>query len=132
MPIDVIMKKLTSIAGLVTLAALLALAGSSQAAPRYHYKDLGTFHGGIESLARGINDAGQVVGRSLSGTPFLWEQGVRYNLDDLTVNLPANLSLSQPVAINDRGWITGTASNGFAFLLTPVTGPIPQTLLLLE
>jgi probable HAF family extracellular repeat protein len=110
--------------------------------PGQPMQDLGSL-GGDSSWAYGINDAGQVVGWASdpSSRPkaFLWENGVMYNLNDLTVNVDGNwpnLYLATARAINNRGWIVGTTGWGYtpshAFLLTPVTGPIPQTLLLLE
>jgi len=81
-------------------------------------------------LARGINDAGQVVGsnQSLSGGPqygFLYSGGVRYDLNAL-VDLSGSdfTHLSNAVAISNTGYIVGTgtttAGNTHAFLLTPI------------
>ncbi len=102
--------------------------------PGEDMQNLGTL-GGSSSYAYGINNFGQVVGQAADGNydrAFLWERGVMYNLNDLTVNPPADPYrwLYEARAINDRGWIVGNDSLGGAFLLTPVTGSVPLGLLL--
>jgi probable HAF family extracellular repeat protein len=111
--------------------------------PGQDMQNLGTL-GGACSWAYGINDAGQVVGWAddtavHSQKAFLWEKGVMYNLNHLTVNLPGNgewpgVFLATATAINDRGWIAGTTGNypPHAFLLTPVASNAALGLLLLE
>jgi probable HAF family extracellular repeat protein len=109
--------------------------------PGQDMQDLGTL-GGESSWAYGINDAGQVVGWAddtaiHSQKAFLWEKGVMYNLNHLTVNLPGNgewpgVYLATATAINDRGWIVGITGTypSRAFLLTTVEGYVPLGLLL--
>jgi probable HAF family extracellular repeat protein len=102
--------------------------------PGQSMQDLGTL-GGNSGLAASINHRGQVVGRAKDGSgferAFLWDQGVMYNLNDLTVNLPSGVILSAAWAINDQGWIAGDASNN-AFLLMRVEGNAYLWLLLLD
>lgn len=97
-------------------AALAAL--SAAAAPEYWPIDLGTL-GGTQSAALGLNDAGQVVGWSLTAggrtQAFVWAGGT---LSGLT-NLPGG-SNGIATAINRHGDITGysdvSATNHHAFL----------------
>jgi probable HAF family extracellular repeat protein len=110
--------------------------------PGQPMQDLGALGGG-SSWAYGINDAGQVVGWAEDLTShlkaFLWEKGVMYNLNKLTVNLPGNgewpgVFLGSATAINDRGWIVGTTGNWppHAYLLIPVPTIAPVDMLLLS
>jgi probable HAF family extracellular repeat protein len=75
--------------------------------------DLGTLGGPI-SVAFGINDLGQIVGRSRTATgephAFLYEQGAMTDLGTLGGNY------SSARAINSQGWIVGGSR--------PPTGPI--------
>lgn len=94
-------------------------------------QDLGTL-GGNNSEAFGINSANQIVGSSyISGNlvehAFLYSNGIMTDLnsflDTSTVN--AGWILQKASAINDNGWIVGSAYNNVtrsyrAFLLTPV------------
>lgn len=103
---------------------LLALAGLAIALPSsarpeggtYTFTDLGTL-GGLESVAYGLNDAGQVVGWSTipacttaNGFPcrraFLWENGA---MTDLGL-LPGDEE-SFARAINNAGLIVGTSES---------------------
>ena len=110
--------------------------------PGQDMQNLGTL-GGACSWAYGINDAGQVVGWAEDTTShfkaFLWEKGVMYNLNHLTVNLPGNgewpgVFLGTATAINDRGCIAGFTGNWppHAFLLTPVNSSAGFLMLLLD
>jgi probable HAF family extracellular repeat protein len=87
---------------------------------------LGVLEGDEISVARDINNQGQVIG--WSGTadgsrrPFLWHEG---QMLDLNAALPGREAwrLREAVAINDSGWIAGTAEfNGSfrAVLLEPL------------
>jgi probable HAF family extracellular repeat protein len=86
---------------------------------------LGALPGDASSRALDVNDAGDVVG--WSGSPeqsraFIWCSG---RMRDLNAALPrgSDWTLVEAAAINDRGWIAGTAfTNGLkrAFLLKPV------------
>ncbi len=94
--------------------------------------DLGTL-GGYNSWAYGINNDGQVVGRSSRSTTnnsdaaFLYSGG---NMTDLNNLIPASpgWTLTQANAINGSGQIVGFGFNPsgqtHAFLLTPV--PVPH------
>ena len=69
---------------------------------------------------------------------FLCENRVMYDLNDLTVNLPASVLLIEAKAINDKGWIVGVAlvdpnnsSIQHAFLLKPDISMKPWLYLLL-
>ena len=82
--------------------------------------DLGVLPGGNDSVALGINNSGQVVGRSSSfdgDRAVLWEAG---NIASLGI-LPDGSGRSQATAINDAGQITGWsdttkgASHAFLF-----------------
>jgi probable HAF family extracellular repeat protein len=111
--------------------------------PSQDMQDLGTL-GGDYSWAYGINDAGQVVGWAddiavHSKKAFLWEKGVMYNLNHLTVNLPGNgewpgIYLETATAINNRGCIAGITGTypPHAFLLTPVGSSAGIVMLLLD
>lgn len=102
----------------------LWLPGAGHGLPQ-GMNDLGTL-GGQEAMAFGVNDAGQVVGRD--GTPVagwrasLWENGVMYDLHDLTPSA-SGWSLQGAEEINGAGQIAGygaSGSGGRGFLLTPV------------
>jgi probable HAF family extracellular repeat protein len=105
--------------------------------------DIGTL-GGDTCWAACINNNGQIVGYSnlVAGSQtfhaFLLNQGqTMQDLNALTVNLPAGVTLAHAWAINDRGWIVGDATGTFrrAFLLIPapkktsVPGQIMELLL---
>lgn len=104
----------------------------------YHngtWSDLGTF-GGQFSIARDINNLGQIVGNADypndDSQPFLYQNGVLYDLRTL-IDPASGWDLHNAVAINEFGQITGvgTAPGGgeHVFLLTPV--PEPATIYLL-
>jgi probable HAF family extracellular repeat protein len=98
--------------------------------------DLGTLDGHTFSLANGMNDAGDVVGRSwgtvdglIEELPFLYTGGEMYDLNAL---LPAESSwrLIEAYDINNAGQIVGYGTNSIgeshAFLLT-IAVPEPGT-----
>lgn len=81
------------------------------------------------SAAYAINNGGTIVGWYADGTgnhAFVthWP-GLKINkLDDLVVDLPAGVSLRYATAVNKNGVIAAEASNGHAYLLTPLTSSI--------
>lgn len=93
-------------------------------------EDLGTLPGFAESGARGINNAGQIVGFAANpNTPdsvaVLWDGG---RIVDLNTLLPpdSGVALRAAVAINDTGQILGQGWAGAdrrtrSFVLTPAT-----------
>jgi probable HAF family extracellular repeat protein len=114
-------------AGQVVGEANLSSTGGATLAflktPGQPIQDLGVLEEGGGSKANGINHAGQVVGWARINTDedraFLWEKGVLYNLNDLTVNLPPGIVLRGADAINDQGWIIGSVTSYEVYLLTP-------------
>jgi probable HAF family extracellular repeat protein len=98
--------------------------------------DLGTL-GGSDSIATGINNAGQMVGyANTSGDQqqhaTVWNGGIATDLNSFldVATVSAGWILTQANAINDQGWIVGTAQNSVtgaqhAYLLT-ATAPVPE------
>jgi probable HAF family extracellular repeat protein len=91
--------------------AVLASLGAAPAAaaPRqYRVTDLGTL-GGISTEVYAINDAGVVVGRSLTAEftqhGFVWRDGVMTDLGAL----PGGVSYSEALSVNESGVIAGGA-----------------------
>jgi probable HAF family extracellular repeat protein len=92
-------------------------------------QDLGTLPGDANSLAIGINDAGDLVGVSLDAKfnprAFFWRNGVMTDLNSLA---PADspLFLITGCSINSRGQIIGigvdSAGAFHGYLATPVIG----------
>ncbi|WP_344952365.1 DUF3466 family protein [Sphaerisporangium flaviroseum] len=76
-------------------------------------RDLGTLPGGTGSFGYGINESGQVVGRSRTSDSyygahaFLWKNGEMVDLNTVVTNLPPDVSLELANAINDDGVIVG-------------------------
>ncbi len=96
--------------------------------------NLGSLGGNI-SQAFGINNSGDVVGRS-GGAPFLYTGGIMYDLNDLLLPGSGISDLRIPEfgnSINDYGQIAATGNiNGasHALLLTPTPEPASAVLLL--
>ena len=92
-------------------------------------RDLGTLPGDVQSVGQGINESGQVVGVSFdqhgNPRPFLWQNGVMRDLNELVVG-GAHLYLLFGPTINARGDIAGFGVTGsgdvHAFLASPVNG----------
>lgn len=98
---------------------------------------LGVLPNGVESCAQSVNDLSQVVGFSFvdpgfEAAPFIWQAGRMYDLNDLTIDLPAGARVYDALDINNRGQVVGqlvfedTTYHGF--LLTPmmqVSDPFP-------
>jgi hypothetical protein len=87
--------------------------------------------GGSHGL--GINSYDNVVGDSTDGRALLWENGVKYDLNEY---IPANSGwvLRTAIAINDSGMIAGEGLVGGhtrGFLLTPVPEPTGMSVLLI-
>ena len=87
-----------------------------------HFGTLGTTF----SLANGINNRGQVVGRSIAVNgedhAFLWYGGVMMDLND-SISDGTGWTLTEAASINDSGQIVGfgiTSGQTHAFLLTPI------------
>jgi MYXO-CTERM domain-containing protein len=82
------------------------------------------------SEAKGINNAGQIVGRSGS-TAFLWEEGTLHALNDRLAPDSSGWVIGDAFDINEAGWILGRGRLG-AFnsdvLLVPVPEPEAQWL----
>ena len=74
------------------------------------------------SCARSVNERGDVVGSSDAGG-WLYSNGVLTMLAQIPEVSAAGFTNATPVAINDRGWITGNgykpSSGGVAFVLAP-------------
>jgi probable HAF family extracellular repeat protein len=102
----------------IDLGLVPAAPGSCSFNPYWH-----------KSIARAINDRGQIVGEAMcitSGAPkaaFLWEDGVMHNLNDL-IPPGTDLDLRSARDVNDAGEIVGYGIDPLgrlrAFLLTPL------------
>ena len=96
----------TAIIAIIAGSAAARVPVTVIATSPYEVIPLGTL-GGAESLARDINESGQVVGRAQvadgSWHAFLWEDGAMRDLGAL------GHSYNEAVAINDSGLVAGTA-----------------------
>jgi len=95
--------------------------------------------GGNSGIARAINNSGRIVGYSstVNGQPraTLWDIDQAYDLNDY-IDPSSGWILTDATAINDHGWIVGTATNGSnqrAYLLsvTQVSEPTSISMLIL-
>jgi probable HAF family extracellular repeat protein len=93
--------------------------------------DLGTLPGFDRCAAADINDHQAIIGICDQTTnvnndvPFLWQNGVMHNLQDLIVSAPG-VDVQDVSAIDNQGQIAGTANisgEAVAVLLTPC--PVP-------
>ena len=92
--------------------------------------EIGVLPGFDETRALDINDAGQIIGRcelldSNNTDPFLWEDGVMWNLIDLWISEDPEFSgISKVWAISNAGSIAGTGVHQefgtSAIRLTPI------------
>lgn len=90
--------------------------------------DLGTLPGDQIAEGLGINDRNQIVGLSCQANfvncqAFIWQDGHMSNLNKLVTGFTGTLVNAGD--INDRGQITGQASNGSttaAYIATPMRG----------
>ena len=99
--------------------------------------DIGVLPGFDETLAFDLNDAGQIIGRcelldTNNTDPFLWEDGVMWNIIDLWIsNDPEFNGISKVWAISNEGSIAGTGVHQefgtSAIRLMPIL-PIPGDL----
>src|SRR5579859_5084734 len=92
---------------LILLALLCAATFQPAASQSFTVNDLGILPGGLVSVARGINDRGQIVGDSATSGffqphAFLFEHGAMVDL-----GLLPGANFSQANAINNRGQIVG-------------------------
>ena len=98
--------------------------------------DLGTLPGCNETHPLDMNDAREIVGYcepagSGPNVPFLWRNGVMYDLRTLTPPPPIGPTMYIAAGINNKGQITGygevplPVGHGVAFLLTPALPATP-------
>ena len=96
--------------------------------------DIGVLPGFDETLAFDLNDAGQIIGRcelldTNNTDPFIWENGVMWDLNDLWIpNDPGFSGISKVWAISNEGGIVGTGGHQkfgtSAMRLLPITSRI--------
>jgi|GEM_PF-911627 len=92
--------------------------------PRYQVTDLGTF-GGRDSMARGINNSGQIVGTAappVGGShAFVWQNGTMTDL-----GVPPNVLNSEGIAISSNGQVAvyGQINGSLARTFRWMGGPL--------
>ena len=94
-------------------------------------QNLGTLPGDISSIAKDINDKGQIVGQSTDASgnsrAFIWQNGLMTDLNTLVPGGGSTLFLFEAFGINLRGQfaVVGfdvNSGNCCAFLATPANG----------
>jgi probable HAF family extracellular repeat protein len=104
---------------LAVVAAVLMGTGPATGQPaspgqQYSITDLGTLPAGFESEAHGINNRGQIVGKSTAEFflwhAFLWEKG---KMTDLGTLHGGNFGMATD--INDRGQVVGGSNASSVF-----------------
>src|SRR5260370_25457199 len=99
---------------LLVLALLCVAALQPAFGQGFTIKDLGTLPNDVFSIARGINNCGQVVGDSATNLvlphAFLFENGVMVDLG----TLPGG-SFSIATGINNRGQVVGQSTTASSF-----------------
>ncbi len=102
------------------------------------WADLGDGPLGVTVQAYSINAVGQVVGDysgSLGTHGFVWSQATGVlDLDDMLTPDSVQWTVTDAAAVNDKGWIAGTAktsviTRGHAVLLKPVYGVAPSDMI---
>jgi probable HAF family extracellular repeat protein len=83
----------------------------------------------VNTAAASINDAGQIVGNSYPGSPerpgpFLWQDDVMRNLNDL-VESGSGWTIIEANDINEHGQIVGSARSASGDLRAVVLTPLP-------
>jgi probable HAF family extracellular repeat protein len=104
-------------------------------------QDLGSLPDYPEAEARGINEAGQIVGTCYQNSELgyqtnpravIWTSEGIADLNTLVAGLPPGQHLTQAVAINNSGQIICQGySDNFLFLLTPLKPMVPPAINLL-
>jgi probable HAF family extracellular repeat protein len=104
-------------------------------------QDLGSLPGYPEAEARGINEAGQIVGICYQNDEFgqqtnpravIWTSEGIADLNTLVTGLPPGEQLRTAVAINNSGQIIGQGVwSNFLFLLTPIKPTVSPAINLL-
>lgn len=90
-----------------------------------------------QTVVRGLNDDGWAVGYDEANGgargALVWIDDVLYNLNDLTIDLPVDVTLTSAYAINNLGQITVSGFDGnynpVAYLLMPIPEPTGTAIL---
>jgi probable HAF family extracellular repeat protein len=106
---------LTTVSVFLSISVLATALGSEI---RYNITDIGTF-GGFYSIAEGINDSGQVIGRSANTDgkfrAYIWDRGTGLQ----SLGVIGNNQESQALAINNAGQVVGNLHRGSDSYYTP-------------